>query len=528
MSGQDPRDIINSYDFLQLFAEGRARNISNFIPTTVPRTTFKRMVVLDVVTDPHNILTGPGNEKIDYWKNVLHVSNYQFSNILPRNTIIGVFAHSETNPMFVFPFFPSHMSLPCKPGETVWVMVEDPNIAQLEIAYWFCKITEPHYVDDVNHQHSPRLYDASFAPPSVTSKRDRSQNDGRTSPIYELRNGATKIIEGTRVTLTNTSLIKITDKEDIFERLILTSDGSHLIAYESVPRFKKRPADLAFEGSNNTLVVLGTDRHSYAATFEIGDNGAKQFFPMHDFVEDAGSIDLVAGRGQFGRTGGIEVATTSINNSSIQKSSITLKKELAKGAEQISNEEGDFDLYNDRSRIQISQRTNVDQKFGIEDYNLTEFEIEDSKDNEGNLIGDATIVIKTDKIRLIARSDIQILVTGFTEAKNTKGRDIKVENIASDDADLDESDNFSSIVIRANGDIIIKPAQKGMIKLGDDTADRALLCTDLPASLIELPDSTSVSALTAPLSNTMGGRFGGTGILTQGTWASKVLVTGAK
>jgi len=294
------------------------------------------------------------------------------------------------------------------------------------------------------------------------------------------------------------------------------------MAYESVPRFKKRPGDLALEGSNNSLIVLGTDRASTAANFSIGENGARQFFPSHDFIEDAGSIDLVAGRGQTNLTAGLEVATTTINNATVDVPGNVLKKELGKAEDQVSKFEGDFDLYNDRSRIQISQRTLPDLKFGISDYNIEEFEIEDSDD------GDAAIVIKTDKIRLIARSDIQILVTGFAEANNTKGRKIKVENGNSDDADLDKSENFSSIVIRSNGDIIIKPAEKGMIKLGDDTADRALLCTDTPATLIELPSQTTVSAATAPLSNTMGGRFGGTGIPTQGTWASKVLVTGAK
>lgn len=512
----DPRDKIYSPDFFQLFSEGRANKIQNFIPTAVPNTTFKRMVVIDVISDPVNIVQGPDNKKIDYWVNVLGVSNPQYATVLPRNSIVATFAYSDTRPMFVFPFFPSHMALPCKPGEMIWAMIEDPNQANLEIAYWFCKIVQPHFVDDVNHTHAPRLYDATFAPAATSSKRERAQNDGLTTPIYELRNGDVKVINGTRVTLLNSLLVKLTDKEDVFERIITSTDGGHLVDYEAVPRFKKRPGDLALEGSNNSLIVLGTDRGASAANFSYGENGARQFIPPEDFIGDAGSIDLVVGRGQKAFTGGISVSTTTVVGASLEIPGTAIKQELGKSESQISQLEGDFDLSNDRSRIQISQRTVPDLKFGISNYNIEEFDIDDGNE------GDAAIVIKTDKIRLIARSDVEILVTGFTEDSNTKGRTIKKENTEED------SEKFSAIVIKANGDIIIKPADKGMIKLGDDTADRALLCTDLPATLIDTPIQTVVSPATAPISNTMGGRFGGTGIPTQGTWASKVLVTGAR
>jgi hypothetical protein len=126
--------------------------------------------------------------------------------------------------------------------------------------------------------------------------------------------------------------------------------------------------------------------------------------------------------------------------------------------------------------------------------------------------GSGAIVIKSDKIRLIARMDVEILVTNYeTDTKGTV-------------TSLKDTSKFASIVIKSSGDIIFRPAEKGYIKLGDDTADRAILCTDAPAIVADGKVDPSTPALTT----TMGGAFGGTKIPTQGTWAKKILVTGAK
>ena len=177
----------------------------------------------------------------------------------------------------------------------------------------------------------------------------------------------------------------------------------------------------------------------------------------------------------------------------------------------MTSTEGDPDFRNDRSRILISQRTNVDSNFGLTD---------DPSPKRGqpsdSLDGDAAVVINTDKIRLIARSDVEIVVMGFTESTVPGKKGLKDQ--------VDDTSKWASIVIKADGNIVFRPGDSGYIKLGDDSADRALLCTDAPATKAD----GKVSAATPPLTNTMGGKFGGTQIPTQGTWAKKVLVTGAK
>jgi len=130
-----------------------------------PNSIFHRFVVLDVINDPTSIVNNEDFEKkLQYWRSI-DVSNVGLARVLPRNTIIGKRINdSESsqveNPMFLFPFFPSHLALPCKPGEHVWVMFE--TFRNQGTGYWFGKITEISHVDDVNHTHPPRAYEESF------------------------------------------------------------------------------------------------------------------------------------------------------------------------------------------------------------------------------------------------------------------------------------------------------------------------------------------------------------------------------
>lgn len=451
--------------------------IKRLIKDSLP--TYSRMIVMEVISDPQ-IIT---EDKIDYWTNILKVSNIKFANILPRNTIIAQKILSGvtyiTPPMFMFPFFPSHLALPCKPGEMVWTMFEDPNARIKDIGYWLCRITEPHFVDDVNHTHHARQLDHSF---NSTIKKKVEGND---KPVYELRNGkVNKSKDGTRFVVNRTNVIS-SKEEDVFERLLIDTDASRMMQYESVPRFKKRPGDVAIEGSNNSLIVLGTDRTSAIADFDEfnGKNGGN--FPRRvedDLIGYAGSIDIVAGRGATKETGGTAVQTKRIVDGQ------ELKKELGKFGTELVENEGDVDLKNDRSRILVSQRTRPDTNFGISDYIRANNKIEESTD------GDSAVVIKSDKVRIIARSDITFMVTDFVYNQEQGKPSYKVE--------LEESAYWASITIRRNGDIIFTPSSLGVIKLGGDDADKAILCTSKP-STVEFGD---VRAL--PIATTGGGFVG--------------------
>lgn len=516
---------MSTYDptYASQMAEGEAPTHLRHIKSAVkdPASTFMRMIVLEVIFDPYII----DDDKIAYWRHVLQVSNYHYSNLLPRNTIIAQRVKTSrspaSQPIFLFPFFPSHLSLPCKPGEMVWAMFEDPNAKEKDLGFWFCRVSEPHIGDDVNHAHVATKLDQT----NVQSLLQRSS--GSRLPVYELRNGAAFINnQGEKVEKAGTEILDPPtsfSKFEVFEQLITTTDSSKLMQYEAVPRFRKRPGDIAIEGSNNSLIVLGTDRPGPIAEYTFLENVPPDLqnpgaIPAMSGINatssisgSAGSIDLVAGRGTLPTTGGTAVSTTRLASSSDNPEEI--KKEIAKfPLEAVSPTEGDPDLINDRSRVLISQRTSVDNNFGTSGYN-SQFQIGDSAE------GDAAITIKTDKVRIIARSDISLIVTNFTYTPTSL--DNTTAGYRTDN--LSDQSKWASITIKTNGDIVFTPSSEGYIKLGDDTADRALLCTDTPATL----NQGKVLPTTTALSNTMGGKFGGTQIPGQGTWAKKILVTGA-
>lgn len=463
---------------------------------TDPAPTFYRMVVLETIFDPSII----DQTKVEYWESILRVSNIRFANILPRNTIIGqkmLTGMSEiSRPMFLLPFFPSHLSLPCKPGEIVWTMFEDPNAKNSEMGYWFCRVAEPHFIDDVNHTHHPRQFDYALS----DSLRDRFQGTNITNRVYENRIGRTVQSDaGNRFVEIKSEILPF-NEEDEFERLLTDTDAGKITQYESIPRFRKRPGDIAFEGTNNSLIVLGTDRAGSVSAYDVDPQEPERgLVPLgsSDLFGNAGSIDIVAGRGTLPVTGGTEISVTEINTGQ------ELKKELGKTPGDVVPSEGDPDLINDRSRILVSQRTLTDTNFGTSNYN-SQFGIGDST------TGDASVVIKSDKVRIIARSDISLIVQNFNlQAASGSKPELMLDN--------DDQKKWASITIKTNGDIVFTPSDTGYIKLGDDSADRALLCTDAPAQAqngtVSFP-----SGIISTGADVVG--IGGQ----QGTFAKKILV----
>lgn len=483
----------------RIHAEGRKTPSGTQTRSVSP--TFVKMIIHDVVSDPNG---GVDTVKKEYWRDTLNVVNIKYAGILPRNTIIASrVADVDPRPMFVFPFFPSHLAMPCKPGELVWVMFESPEAQFSDMAYWLCRVSGPQSVDDVNHSHAGDANEYSHTPGSFDRFNAEKSGKGQPETINELRNGVPARQEtekGTeRITVPGSSFLPGMPP-DVFELLLTETDAAALIDYEAVPRFRKRPGDLAFEGSNNTLIVLGTDRNGPIATYNpypAADNQPNRSkvpsIPDNDWVGNAGSIDIVAGRGQTSDTFGQESVTTSILDSSIDTPGTELKRQVDKSPEKLSESEGDPDYRNDRSRILVSQRTSPDINFGLDSYNsslhTTSGPLVDSSS------GDAAVVIKSDKVRLIARSDIQLVVTNYTTIERD-GR----SSLVTDDSDID---NWASITIKVNGDIIFKPSKKGFIKLGGEDADKGLVCSDLPV----IAADGNISG--EPITTTMGGQFAG-------------------
>jgi len=445
-----------------------------------------RFVVLDVIFDPQSI----DEVKLSHWENDLLVSNIKYAAVAPRNSIIArrVLAPGSSaseNSIVLYPFF-THFAMPAKPGEHVWAMFENPDAKVNELGYWFNRIAEPNFVDDPNYTHSNRQFDPTYMPGTIDTLND-------VKPKYDFPNGAVQTDnDGQRYTVGQTSTL--VGDENTYEGLRTDSDASKLTQVEAVPRYRKRPGEFTVEGSNNTLVVLGdNDRTSQVADYDSDPKqGNVPKIPLSDMPgEGTGFIDIVVGRGQTSATLGNAV-TNSLG-----------QHELGKSKQELTQKEGDLDYKHDRSRLYASLRTKIDEKLKIDNV---------VKAHSGGTVtdpdtGEGAAVMKSDKVRIVARHDILILVTNATNT-DENGRPIE-------DEDIDPT-KCASVLVKTNGDIVFTPSSAGVLKLGGDGASKAILCTSV--------SSVSSGQVTAqPIIDSMGGAQGGADGL-NGTFASKVLV----
>ena len=479
---------------IQHIAEGRAEQVAHDRALysdsgRVISSNFYKAVVLEVIHDPMMI----DKVKLSHYEHDLGVSNIEYAAVAPRNSIIarkvmGAGTGAADQILVLYPFFPSHIAMPAKPGEHVWVMLEHPNAEITEIGYWMCRVSGPSFVEDVNYSHMDRQFDHSFLPGLS------DVFEGSDEPVYEFRNGAVDNANGQRYVIPETSSVPAGDSVDAYPALLTKTDASQLVDYEPVPRFRKRPADMALEGSNNTLIVLGTDRTGAASDYTSDPNMGQIPKRVADDTANgqAGAIDLVAGRGQTPTTGG-----TSVTNAAPIS-----KKELAKHAKALAAKEGDVDFANDRSRILIAQKTKPDTNFKIDTVISAHSSTAAVTDGDG----EGSIVVKTDKIRFVARQDLVILVSGDTV------------DPSSGEPAADPS-KCCTIIMRTNGDIVFTPSSTGLVRLGGDGANLSPLCSEVGPSA----GQAGPVAPPAPIIDTMGGSQGAAGGL-NGTFPKKVLM----
>jgi hypothetical protein len=491
-------------DLFAAIAEGRygdqRQQDSLYTPATSPLPNYSKVVILDVIHDPRMIT----QEFEAYLRHQLGVSNIKFLNVLPRNTIVGRKILSEGSsvepPMFYLPFLPSHIGMPAKPGEIVWVFYDSPGSKNTDVGWWLWRVVTFDHTDDPNHSHQPRDFDPDF----FKSDSSKSLSEGDVEPTYDFFNGiGNKDSSGVRFNTADSRVIS--GQQNAFENILTGSYAGRLVQPEAVPRYKKRPSDLAFEGSNNQVIAFTTDRLSSAYESIPDVTGEPSVKLPTDDVKGAGSggIEIVVGRGQTPDTQG-KVVTNTLD-----------REELGKSASEVVESEGDFDYKADRSRIAILSRSKIDEKLGTDIFN-EKFLSKTSEiiDRGADLTnpttstsGDGAIAIKSDKIRLVSRSDLVIYCTTFTEDKN--GRLVEVDDI----------EKWSAIAFKPNGDIVIKPSSTGAILLGGDDADKGVFVSDVPCTL----NRNSGAVTGAPVISTMGGAMI-TGTKGQGKWANRILI----
>jgi len=261
---------------------------------------------------------------------------------MPAGSIMAkMIDNYELNDVMIFyPIFP-HIHTPVKAGEQIIVIYGSVDRDD-RIGYWISRKPADLVAEDVNYTHNDRsnftskLIGTRLSTPDVQPISNKFPDAGNAGVSYS----------------------SVVQKSDTY---------SQDFQGESVPRYFPKSPDLSIQGSNNTLIVLGSNT-------TLG----KEKSP------GSGMIDIVAGRGQTEDTQPTSTFTNVRNYEETNKSV------------EINPNEGSLDFINDLSRINISMNLNVDSDFNI-----------DAGDSSGTA---PAVVVKTDQIRLLARQDLKIVV----------------------------------------------------------------------------------------------------------------------
>lgn len=433
---------------------------------------FRRAVVIDVITHPNRLTDAfinlLDNDQSDYH---LHKKkNKNFLKKLPRNAIIASFIQSKQR-FIALPFFSSHIGFPLKPNEEVWIFEDPSNInREDDIEYfWMTRVHGLNLYEDANYSHPDRKY---------FTKNNLKNNIKQIDQINEIvvpqfNNGPVRDKSFETANRIVEELQKNNNKQ-------LNISGEYLL--EDVPRVTKNPGDFILQGSNNTLIKLGTN----SSLIKSNDNINQQYNSNATFnkIEPySGAIDIVAGRAAISQSAGIDkktvnyikndrtlftksVATRAYKNSLLpiynEKGYTENVKDseyyLGSNLENVA--EGDSDFFTDVSRLLISEYSAGDQ---LLNYSPTFYineegnQLESSKNRRRGFI-----IAKSDEIRLVARREVisrnryNVNKLEYNDLYEPVGGSIKIIKEGFDD--------LSYINLEENGSIAIDAS---MIVIGD-------------------------------------------------------------
>lgn len=393
----------------------------------------------------------------------------------PRNSIIcRLLAQgggtNENSDYVCFPFFSSHIMMPIKTGEKVWIFFEQPE-SKIGRPYWISRIAEPLFVEDANFTHGDRSSQKDF-------QGDVSVDDGSGNFVnprmLTFQNGVPSVPESST----------LPGNQKIYASMMTGSKEYASVALEPVPRITKRPGDLVIQGSNNSSIRLGTmmgwDSNNRPTNLETQSIAtAKQ-----KLTAGLGSIDIVAGRGQIFQQLTNEKLVDKKKGNSPEKSTRPLVEETEivgtfetdknvatqqvendskkRGNNRSNPQEGDPDYLLDASRILLASKADIDLILDTGKVGTA-----NSFENPIADLSGPSIAMKSDHIRIVARK------SQLARNKSKEPADIDKENPAANGSiriikEGEPNKDLASITIEADGTIQISGSK---IFLGRKTDD---------------------------------------------------------
>lgn len=315
------------------------------------------------------------------------------------------------------PLLSSHMLMPIKKGEAVWLISFEQKNEDTFNYYWISRVHGDTNTEDANFTAPLRLKtEAGVSQNSAYVKSELIDQDYVIADYPKFNNFITMPDESQRFIISSNSNL-----ESEIENLVKNSD----VFVEPVPRYFKKENELALQGSNNTLIAL--------KTFE-GYNSNREWI-NEDFVtanteygsilknqkNNDGFIDIVTGRSRFNKIpesnsyfniNQREFYTQLFTTSSFRTCFPTIVNALGKFENnkdfknyleretKPSTQEGKPDFNHDAARICLSEGRNLDSSFNVSSNLFNSFNVQLP---QGRSI--SSITSKADNIRIIARQN---------------------------------------------------------------------------------------------------------------------------
>ena len=352
-----------------------ANNTQRLANDAASSSLLLRGVVEEVVYDPVKFEVKNFEERVESPK---LLQTLPVNSLLVRLTSNN--SYKSNNKLSIcYPLLSSHIMMPVKPGEQVWVISDNSDVS-----YWLSRIPGDRISEDTNFAHVDRKF---LSPTKLNTKQKSSQSSDTNKIKIALSNDGSETEDSK----------SFKEGDGYFE--IISKSTTNNFRQEPVARFKKRPGDLVLQGSNNTLICLGENRGWVG---EYGAESNSNVIPK----ENSGTIDLVVGRGYK------DDITETNENSKGQAPKQTGPRKIINDLGKIESDknpdannledspiEGDPDFFLDASRIYLSMKTDPDAGFNVLDSLNTPFEGEFIEYSE-----EPAIALKTNHIRIIARS----------------------------------------------------------------------------------------------------------------------------
>ena len=189
-----------------------------------------------------------------------------FLQLLPDQTVfskkVSKVDRENSGYYISLPFFSSHVKMPIKCGEYLWVYPYESNdslYSNFSInSYWISRVHGLDHSEDANFTFNDRDIDIKFNSKNL-SKDFKKESEVKAKKKKDLKNY--KLDQNNNIVKPEIGFGNSTFELDKQEIEFL-KNNLRIYPNNCVPKISNNPEDLFFQGSNNTFIKMSTDRTS--------------------------------------------------------------------------------------------------------------------------------------------------------------------------------------------------------------------------------------------------------------------------